>query len=213
MIMKKQLTSITLTFILAFVVIITKINGERAMQNLERSSSEIYDARLLAESYVYQLSDLFYKKKITLLSFDTMKHSAQDKSEIQKQTSDIIEVIGKYSLTKLTESESAVFSTLKENVTLVKLAETKLLSQQTNNTEELIKYCEQSFNQLNLLSTIQVSEANLLNESTKKVLASLQLTAQLEWAIYLIILLLVISILRHGKAFKEVLPKHQLIKT
>ena len=208
--MKKQLAIISIIFVLVLIIIVNKIVVERTVEQLGRTSAEIYSDRLLAESYIYQLSDLFYKKKITLLSSEINSQYKIDKNEIRKQTSDISEVIRKYSLTKFTESEWVIFEKLKNNVMRMKVAEMKLFSRQASDTGELIRYCAMSSDHLNLLSSIQVSEGNSLNKSSKKVLAFLHLFAELEWALYVIILILLVSNLRDRKILRNIFPKYQL---
>ena len=208
--MKKQLAVISIIFVLVLIIIVNKIVVERTVEQLGKTSAEIYSDRLLAESYIYQLSDLFYKKKITLLSSEINSQYKIDKNAIQKQTSDITEVIRKYSLTKFTESEWVIFEKLKNNVMRMKVAEMKLFSRQAGDTGELIRYCEMSSDHLNLLSSIQVSEGNSLNKSSKKVLAFLHLFAELEWALYVIILILLVSNLRDRKILGNIFPKYQL---
>lgn len=208
--MKKRLIIITSVFVFVFAIILNKIINERNVQRLEQTFSEIYDDRLLVESYIYQLTDLFYKKKIVLLQNESVNYSTFHHSEMQKQTSEITDLTQKYSLTRLTENERRIFEKLKENIGRLKDAEAKLLVSGNRDTSELERICELSVGQLKLLSSIQVSEGNLLKENGKKVLLSSHLSVQLEWAIFLIIALLLLSILRKRKLHEDIFPSHQL---
>jgi len=208
--MKKRLVVITSIFVFVFAIIINKIVNERKVQGLDQTLSEIYEDRLLVESYIYQLTDLFYKKKIDLLKNEGLNYNTFQYKEMQKQTSEIVDLTGKYALTRLTENERQVFEKLRENTESLKSAEAKLFASRNKNTSELEKICELAVSQLKLLSSIQVLEGSLLKENGKKVLSSSHLAVQLEWAIYLVIVLLLISILRKGKLVEEIFPKHQL---
>lgn len=208
--MKRKLGVISIAFIFVLAVVVNKLINERTVENFGRAFLEMHDDRLLAESYIYELNDLFYKKKVTLLVHELHKQSKIDKNEIQRQTSSIIEVIRKYSITKFTENERVIFEKLNDNVRHLKIAEAKLFSQQISDINELIKHCETASDYLTSLSAIQVSEGNLLNESSKKTVAFSRLVAQLEWAVYIIILLVLISNLRYRKIVEIIFPKHQL---
>lgn len=208
--MKKRLIIITLIFAFVFVVIANKIINERNVQHLEHTFSEIYEDRLLVESYIYQLTDLFYKKKIDLLYHEKMSYEANDKKEMQMQTSEITEVAKKYALTKLTETERQIFEKFADNIGRLKVVEARLTSLKEGDARELKYIYESSFNQLKLLSSIQVVEGSLLKENSRKVLSFSHLTAQLEWAIVILIPLLLIPIFRKRKLYEDIFPSHQL---
>jgi hypothetical protein len=209
-IMKKRLIIVTSSFVFVFAIILNKIVNERNVQRLGLTFSEIYDDRLLVESYIYQLTDLFYKKKIVLLKNEGMNYSAFSRGEMQKQTSEIIDVTQKYALTRFAENEKQVFEELKENIGRLKDAEANLLVGGNRDSSELERICELSVGQLKLLSSIQVSEGNLLKENARKVLSSSHLAVQLEWAVLLFIAISLVSILRKRKIFEKIFPKYQL---
>src|SRR5690606_37619407 len=118
-IMKKQFTIILLSFFIVLVVIGSKVISERNVQNIGHSFSEIYHDRLLVESYVYQLNELFYRKKIALISSDNRQFTDAEENEIVAQTLEMFAIVDKYSSTKLTQNERVVFDKLKENVKLI----------------------------------------------------------------------------------------------
>lgn len=208
--MKKRLIIITLIFVFVFAVIANKIVNERNVQHLKHTFSEIYEDRLLVESYIYQLTDLFYKKKIDLLYHENISYGANNKKEMQRQTSQIAEVAQKYSLTKLTETERQIFEKFADNIGRLKVVEARLSSLKGGDVSELRNIYESSFNQLKLLSSIQVVEGSLLKENSRKVLSSSHLATQLEWAIVIIIPLLLIPIFRKRKLYEDIFPSHQL---
>lgn len=200
----------SIAIILVLAVVVNKIINERTVENFGRAFLEMHNDRLLAESYIYELNDLFYKKKITLLVHEIHKQTKIDENEIQTQTDGIVEIIRQYSITKFTENERAIFEKLKDNVRCLKIAEARLFSQQISDINELIKHCETASDYLTSLSAIQVSEGNSLNERSKKTVAFSQLVAQLEWAVYICILLVLISNLRYRKIVEIFFPKYQL---
>lgn len=208
--MKKRITIISLIFVFLFAAIVTKIVNERHVQHLGNVFSEMYDDRLLVESYIYQLSDLFYKKKIVLLSHERMIYDTQSKKEIQRQTSEIAEVARKYALTKLTEPERRIFEKFADNIIRIKITEAGLTSFKDAEIAKLEEICDLSLTHLKILSSIQVEEGNLLKENSKKVLSASYMAAQLEWSVFIIIPLLFMAILRRRKLFEDVFPQHQL---
>lgn len=208
--MKKRLIIITSIFVFVFAIIFNKIINERNVQRLGQTFLEIYEDRLLVESYIYQLTDLFYKKKIALLRLEGANINTSHHREMLKQTSEIADLSKKYASTRFTENERRIFEKLKENIAQLKTAEDKLLLNEHSETRELEKILDSSVGQLNLLSSIQVTEGNLLKNNGRKVLSASYLSVQLEWALLLIITLLFISTLRKKKIFEQIFPKYQL---
>lgn len=206
--MKNRLTIILLIFVFVFAAIINKIINERNVQHLGQTFSEIYDDRLLVESYIYQLSELFYKKKIVLLHHSSM--TSNDKIETQKQTSEITEIARRYALTKLTENEQQIFEQLSENIERLKGAEARMYSNDDSAIKEVKEICELSFNQLKLLSSIQLQEGNSLRQEGRKVLHSSEIAGRLEWAVYVIILLCVVSVQRKTRLLTNISKQSQL---
>jgi hypothetical protein len=208
--MKKRLTLVSLIFAFVSAAIINKIVNERNVQHLGQTFSEIYDDRLLVESYIYQLTDLFYKKKIALLNHENRPYAAYNKSQIQKQTSEITELAGKYASTKLTVNEQKVFEQLSATIERLKAAEGRLHIPDNGAASELKEICELSFNQLKLLSLIQVAEGSLLKEDSKRVLNSSQIAGHLEWAIYAVILLCFVAAWRKKGMPSNIFKQFQL---
>jgi len=208
--MKKRLIIITFIFVFVFAIILNKIVNERKVQRLGQTFSEMYDDRLLVESYVYQLTELFYKKKIALLQNEGLNYGAYSRGEMQKQTSEIIDLMRKYASTRFTDNERKVFEKLKENVGRLEDTEATLIVPESPESREVERICELSVAQLTLLSSIQVSEGNLLKEKGRKVLSSSHLAVQLEWAVFLIVMILLVSFFRKRKILEDVLSKHQL---
>lgn len=207
--MKKQFVVVAFVFLLIVTVVVNKINTERNVQRLSETFSEMYDDRLVAESYIYQLSDLFYNKKLAVAQTETSYPQAGLKKELRKQTADIRLLAEKYALTRLTEKEKTTFQNLAENIGQLQAAE-KGLNGGDWNVAEIREICDQSLNHLKQLSSIQIKEGKVLKESSGKIVSSSEITGQLEWALYFVLLLVFLSISQKQKIFKGIKSDYQL---
>ncbi|MBL7931486.1 MAG: hypothetical protein JNL60_06275 [Bacteroidia bacterium] len=204
--MKKQF--IVTGFVLAFIltIVVNKINTEKNVKQLSRTSSEIFDDRLLPESYIYQLTELFYKKKLLL---NQIQDTATHEKEFLKQTLEIIHLAEKYAVTRLTEKEKSALQNLAQNIGLLQQAE-NVRFRKGNNSGEIERICDHSLLQIELLSSIQVAEGKRLKESGAKITSSSEISGQLEWALYFILLLLFFSFIQKGNTFNETSKDYQL---
>lgn len=208
--MKKKFIILTSLFLFAFAIILNKLINEQNVQRLGQTFSEIYDDRLLVESYIYQLTELFYKKKIALLTNDQEVLPENTKNDMRKQTSEITATAGKYALTKFTANEQKIFRDLTVNIARLETTEVMMRLGKDHYTAQLEDICLSSLGQLKLLSTIQVREGNSLKESGHKAVYASQVAGQLEWAVYVIVLLVLVSAQRKNGLFKGLFQKYQL---
>lgn len=204
--MKKRYIVLGFVLVLILTIVVNKINTEKNVKRLSRTSEEIFEDRLLPESYIYQLTELFYNKKLLLKKIqDTATHE----KEFLKQTFEIIQLAEKYALTRLTEKEKTAFQNLAENIGLLQQAENVRL-RKGNNGGEIERICDHSLLQIKILSSIQVAEGKRLKESGARITSSSEISGQLEWALYFILLLLFFSFIQKGNNFNETIKDYQL---
>lgn len=138
--------------------------------------SSVYEDRLLAESYIYKLSDQLYQKKM-LVNTCGLESSEQVQTRINQYNHAIANVIGDYEKTKFTKEEDCAFQDLKSSVASIKALEEKLfisrsLGQNEAETRNLMnQHYARVSTHLHQLSRIQVAEAKILNENSKKLIA------------------------------------------
>ena len=207
---RKQVTAAISAFSLIILIIGKSYLSDKNMESLDNSFSEIYNDRLVVESYVYRLSDLLYKKKIMLLNYENTAITEELRNGIQNQTDKLNKLVKDYSLTKLTENEGLVFEKFKTNVTHVRVIETELRIGEPLAGKSLVELCDGSITQLQALSSIQLSEGKLLQEKGKQVLLEYNLVAQFEWVIFITLLLLLVFLLKRRVVSVAPTQAHQL---
>lgn len=191
------------------IVLVTNILDKNSFDELGTSFSSVYEDRLLVESYIYELSDHLYQKKIMLDNCSGMD-GRSIREDLGSHNASISGLITEYEKTKLTESESACFKDFKNNVAALSALEMQYLRNagdeaKLSETRSMIdaKFALASEN-LHELSGIQVSEGKLLNDQSKKIVAGSSLVTHLE-IIVLICIMIILQVL--VIASRPVIPK------
>ena len=187
----------TAAFLLAAIFLIIggiNILDRNAIETLEESFSSVYEDRLLAESYIYKLTDHLYQKKLMMETCTDDRQALQKHMDQHNQA--INAIIIDYEQTTLTPSEEIYFRKLKNGVNeivrtegiLFRLDDSQMLAERTTEPFRSV------FKNLQHLSEIQVSEGRWLNERSKRIMAGSDALTQLELAM-LICIGLVIQVL------------------
>ncbi|KAA9346012.1 MCP four helix bundle domain-containing protein [Adhaeribacter soli] len=168
---------------------------ERNVSELGSSFSSVYEDRLLAESYIYRLSDHLYQKKIMLDNCNSQENIGNLQAKIGQHNAAINAIIRDYEKTKLTESESTYFSDFKKNVAAIEALEVSYLHAPGAGPSEtktrMDKRYEVATSNLHQLSGIQLAEGKLLNEKSKKIIAGSSILTQFELVVLIGIGLLI----------------------
>jgi hypothetical protein len=195
-----------------FLLILTKNwFDERKVSELGNSFSEVYEDRLLAESYIYKLSDQLYQKKIMLENCSSQKDNSNLIVNINKHNSAINNIILHYSQTKLTEQEGIFFREFELNVAAIEALENQFLSARELNTDvknsidERYKVAAKNLHQL---SGIQVAEGKTLNERSKSLVAGSTILTQFELVILIGIGLLIQVLIFSSRSAIPKKPQH-----
>src|SRR5688572_3380121 len=91
----------TLVLAAALPVFIMDPISEKKLAGVENAFEEIYEDRLVVESYIYNLNDALYRAKLQLMSREI------DDAQAALLGKQITELTGKYAQTKLTKDERA----------------------------------------------------------------------------------------------------------
>jgi hypothetical protein len=207
----RQKTKAALLLSAVFVFIFAKSwLDKRYVSELGSSFSAVYEDRLLAESYIYKLSDHLYQKKIMLDNCRSMETGSQLQGPFRQYNEAIRSLILDYEKTRLTANEDIFFLHLKNNLAEIRKLEaaffkSRSLGQENDAIKMLMnkKYADATGN-LHQLSGIQVSEGKLLNDKSKKIIAGANILTHFEMA-----LLVGIGIIIQALIFatKSALPK------
>lgn len=178
--------------IILVIVYGNNVMESRNVSELDGSFSSVYEDRLLVESYIYELSDHLYQKKILL---DQCRVSPSDESLVPALTTHnqaIDRLIHDYEQTELTEREAEIFHALKANLLQMTARETDWLrqtasSEATLTQTDLNDRLQSAFRQLHQLSVIQLEEAKRLRDNSKKLVAGFTMFTQVELAMLIVI--------------------------
>lgn len=160
---------------------------------LDNSFSSVYDDRLVAESYIFLLSDHIYQKKLTISTCAT-DAIPQVKRLVDYHNTAIQALIKDYETTQITKTESVYLQQLKQNLTAIEELESNLINQSAG-TEDTLRDLQNRFEtvmvSLNQLSKIQLAEGKILKEQSKKIVAGSNLMTQFELTIIVAIALII----------------------
>lgn len=216
----QQKFKIALLLLVVLVLVLVKnIIDRNNVSKLGNSFSSVYEDRLLVESYIYELSDHLYRKKIMVDDCRSTEHFLALKKRITTHNIAIDTIVDDYARTKLTEAESFYFQAFQNNIADMKELEASYLNQQSIDSllaqDALRTKMDEQFNaalrNLHQLSSIQISEGKLLQESSQRIVAGSSILTQFE-----LILLIGIGICIQILIFasKSIFPKkpqqHQL---
>lgn len=200
---------ITTALLLAaiFVIMFTKnILDNNYVSQLGSSFSSVYEDRLLVESYIYELSDHLFRKKIMIDTCSSQATARHIRPLINSHNEAINRIILHYEKTKLTEAESFAFAEFKENVRNITELEAQYLGNPDDGSEvsHASALIGTQFNQasenLRQLSRIQISEGKMLNDHSKKIIAGSSILTQFEIGIMVIIGLVILVLIFESKS-------------
>ncbi|WP_285649726.1 MCP four helix bundle domain-containing protein [Allomuricauda sp. NBRC 101325] len=166
---------INVGFVLAiafFLVLASNRLNRRSYNILEQTVSSVYEDRLVAQEYIYQLNNLFHEKELEL-----SKVGIQYKNELI--TNNINQIFNDFSNTELTTKELVYFTELRNN--FIQLQE---LEHQINGDSNLKfqknKVLEDINSNLDELAEVQLTEAQQLTHRSQKSLKVSKLLSTLE---------------------------------
>lgn len=180
---KGKISLILLLFVIFEIVKSTMYKSN--FSELSSSFSEVYSDRVLAQDYIFKLSDKIHERqKLIINNFQTSENLNQQL--LIRNKNELIRLLNLYSKTKLTTLERQIFVEFEKNIfELEKLEQRVLLNGLTINSQDTktvhLKMIEKVLTQLHQLSYIQISEARLLNENTQKLNNKSKTLNHFEW--------------------------------
>ena len=181
-----------------FVLITVKsLVDSRHVAELGSSFSSVYEDRLLVESYIYRLSEHLFRKKIMIDSTGSRAVAEIIAPLVEEHNQAIRKIIDAYDKTRLTTDETRYFAALKINIDALLALEASFFRSFTAGEEPITtrNLVNKEFNKasenLGHLSRIQISEGKILNDHSKRIVASSSLLTQFEIGILIAIGLLI----------------------
>lgn len=177
---------------MAFLLVLASNRlNRRNFSRVEQNVNTVFEDRVVAQDYIYQLNNLIHKKKL-LVAESEWKGNEPTNANIEKLVAD-------FAATKLTNDESIYFDRFKENYTKLISLENYIDENRDpltmDSKEKLGIILEKISGNLDNLSKVQLTEGNLITQMSIKSLQMNQMLSRLEIAFLIIIGILFLVII------------------
>ena len=195
-----------------FLVAFSSYTYNKNINEMGDLSTEMYSDRLLAQDYIYKFGKIFYERKLIVTN-----QNVKNINDFFKQDRAIIlTLLDNYEKTNLTKNEEIQFQEFKKNVLLMMNLEYKyLLSNNKDLKASLLTLQNKSLNvsleQLDKLAAIQISTGKELNKASKKIVNFSTLLSQFDWALLIIIGLIIQVIIFTSKSMIQKETQNQFL--
>lgn len=185
---QQKFKAAALLAIVCVIILITNLLGRYHMNELSDSFSSVYKDRLVAESYIFMISDHLYQKK---LAFDNCSELTDSdfRVKVGSHNEAITGLLLFYEKTFLTEEEAAYLQDFRANVAALEGLELQYLQPPTDEAQQAAIHS--LFNErfdlasanLRQLSQIQVKEGKALNDQSQRIFSGSSLLTNFEMVI------------------------------
>lgn len=193
---QKIKTALALLTVL-LLVLATNLLDKQHFSELQKSFTSIYEDRLVAENYLFNLSKQMQLKKQLLNNHESFQSQS---NHIINDSIDII--IKKYEATKLTTEEAEYFFSLKNQLQELKMMEKTLAisaNQQDQHVNNIVQKIQFIWSDLEALSQIQLTEGKRIIENSQQIISFSNLTSRLEIVILIVIGLIIQALVFSSK--------------
>ncbi len=182
------------------IVLATNLIDTQHFSRLQKSYTSVYEDRLLAENYLFQISKSLNEKAPLLTQ---QKHGTIAIRDTLNESID--NIISKYELTQLTPEEAVVFESLKIGLQRLRAMEDELkaitISEEPQLKVDMAEQIQMTWVHLNVLSQIQLVESKKLVQASDQIInIHNNITAQLEIAILIVLGLIILALIFSSKS-------------
>lgn len=210
---QKATASVLLALVLGLVMLNNLVERNQ-IRRLDKSFSSMYEDRLLAESYLFQLYDQLQQKNELFQSSLQGKHPDVRQFDFNQHQQKLNAVLEKFEKTQLTKEEADKYQRFKTILANMSAIDAQVMAQaaqhgqiQANLIETSEASIEKAFAVLTELSEIQTSEGQVLRSQSKRIMLGNISSSYFEMAILVIIALLIQALVFSSKTLQ--LPKTQ----
>lgn len=208
---QKATASVLLALVLGLVMWNNLVERYQ-IRRLDKSFSSMYEDRLLAESYLFQLYDQLQQKSEIFQASLQGNRAVADKFDFEQHQQKMNTIIDKYEKTHLTTEETATYQRFKAILANMTAIDAQVMAQHHGLVQaNLIETSEASTARacavLTELSEIQTSEGQVLRSQSKRIMLGNISSSYFEMAILVIIALLIQALVLSSKTIQ--LPKTQ----
>jgi len=194
---KRKISGFLIIGVLVVLLYGKNLLERQSFRAVSSTLSEVYEERLLMESYIFQISEkLFTIQKLVdhcTINFDYSKAVL----EISKEEQAILELVAAFEATQLTEQEATLLTDFKRIIEKdLSIKSYQLLYNDSSGVNEAqVKVYDQKIaraqQDLEKLSAIQLEEGGKLVSKAKTLINRSQIWAQFELALLLIFVLVI----------------------
>lgn len=197
--------------IILFVVLWNNIGESKTMIELGESFNTIYEDRLMAENYIYKMSEIIHQCQLLLPEYIENNNLKNFSIKFATTLDQLKPIISLYQETVLTPKESVLFVDLKNNISELAKENSNIKQNESNNHQNLslIKSSlQEALTTLSAMSEIQVVVGKELREQTEASIKSSVMSSQFEVALLVIIALIIQALIFASKTVQSKL-QHQ----
>ncbi|MES2795639.1 MAG: MCP four helix bundle domain-containing protein [Bacteroidota bacterium] len=182
---QNKLTAAAVLFCLCLLVLLSNYNDRVHTEEVKEMISTLYQDRLIAEEYLFKLSNNLYQIREELATNDS--DILKKRTTINAELTDIEAICKAYETTKLTKLEEIKYQQFKQVINQIKNIDNQ-------NSQLSLPLTTDALNLLKELSTIQLEESKLVVKKSEQAYRLSELSSQFAFAI-IIILLIVLQVL------------------
>lgn len=181
------------------VIILGNFSERSSFSDLDASMSSIYNDRLKPATYLYEISNNLYQKRLVLAHTGSTPDVPLDQA-IRQHDQAIADLVRAYEKTMLTTEEKTAWKNFLASLENYQLMEQGLIAAAAENRGvELFSATTAGFNQtirhLNELSRIQIGVGNSLQKSSHSIVSNTLMFANVEISLLIILALFTLVIL------------------
>lgn len=178
--------------LLILLMIVAKNHLERRnISRLGHSISTVYEDRLIAESYLYELSLYLHAKRLLLENCRSAEEWNGLQSKLDLHNQGIARLTGDFAQTRLTEDETSRFDTLLRHIERIRQLEADLFQEGTPSESLLREPLRSAYDTANhdlaMLSAIQLNEGREVVKESRRIMADSSLLQTLEFILLILL--------------------------
>lgn len=205
---QKAAASVLLALVLGLVMLNNLVERNQ-IRRLDKSFSSMYEDRLLAESYLFQLYDQLQQKNELFQASLLGKHPDAKQFDFDQYQQKLKAILEKFEKTRLTKAEADKYQRFKNILVDLSAIDAQVAAQTGPHGEIQASLIEKSeartikaFAVLAELSEIQTSEGQVLRSQSKRIMLGNLSASYFEMAILVIIALLIQALVLSTKTLQ-----------
>ncbi|HRO43252.1 MAG TPA: MCP four helix bundle domain-containing protein [Flavipsychrobacter sp.] len=186
---------------ISIIILLSNFFERKSFTNLDSSMNSIYQDRLMPASYLYEISNHLYQKRLSHES-NAQNTEGMVRAKVAEHNAAIAAIITKYETTVLTKDETTQWAAFKNHLTDYNLLEEQWLHHYaTPNATgdamhlQVVAQFDKALANLNSLTKIQVGEGDNLQKTSHSIVSNTLLLSYLEISLLIVLSLFTLVIL------------------